>query len=593
MKNLYLTLPFVFFSITISASHIVGGEIRISHLQNFDYLLEMSLFRDSLGIQAPQVANVGAYKRDGLHYIQNFALPLDTFFTIEPKTTGCGSPILTVEHYKYSATITLGSHYWTDSAGYIFAWGMCCRNGFVQNIAPPSAGWGSAIVTLIPPVMKGNVQFINSSPKLKSPISDFAIDKHPYYLDFGGIDPDGDSIAYSFYTPFDANVNLLSPNNGTTTGYTWPYSDPSTQIPSIQWAPGYSANYVIPGLNGTNQNALQINQISGELTLLSDAVAPAYYIYGIWAREYRNGELIGSVYRDFQLSLLDYQIDPNTAPQVHVPQLQSLATWDADTMVFTGSPVCVQLGVTDPDSIADIEIEAVYSDYDPGDLVFVQNSAIILNPDTFQTALCFQPDSFLPYTTRGDVVALNPGCYDLRGDTLPFYFKFVGYSNAGWGGNQDVMINSQLSNIDLFGRLSGNPNAGGSWLDLDNSGLLNNGIFYASGINSPVSFRFAYIDQQPNYQPDTAFLTLNFKYPNSIEDQFQNTFEVFPNPANGVLNISGINDISNIEIFDIQGKKIRTVQMSPEQNTVNTAELKEGLYFYQCQNQRGKFLIER
>jgi hypothetical protein len=595
MKKLCLSLAsFLLAFVNLHATHVVGGEIRMTHISGFQYKIELSIYRDMSGIPVPATATVEAYRRISPVSVHNWSLTRDSISIVPPQTLGCGSPILTVEQHHFSGIFTLDTNVFNHPAGYYLVSQTCCRNGGVVNLLN-SSGQGWTIVTMIPPIISNGQPLVNSSPVLSSPMSDFAIQGHPYYMDFGGTDPDGDSLSYVLYSPFDDGA-LTS---GSVTSVSTPYPDPTTHIAPIQWANCYNESNQINGASNstcTSSNEpdrLKIDPATGELTMIPGS-PPGYYVYGIWCREYRNGQLIGSVFRDFQISITNNQLDPNNAPQVHVPQLQALANWDADTMIFTGSPVCVQLGVTDPDSIADIEIEAVYSDYDPGDLAFLQNYGVILNPDTFQTALCFQPDSFLPYTTRGDVVALNPGCFDLRGDTLPFYFKFVGYSNAGWGGIVDLQIGtSQL--IPLFSLLNHNPNPGGSWYDLDNSGLLNaNNEFVANNVTSPASYRFMYIDQQPNYPPDTALLTLNFVMPSGLENSLDNDVSIYPNPSNGNMTIEVQENLigAEAEVYSYDLKRIQSFRIEKQRSNIQIE--KPGLYFIRIEGQSGmqKVIIE-
>lgn len=598
MKRLYILTISILISLSAIASHIVGGEISITHISNYDYKLEMRLYRDASGIAAPPTAAIDVFQRQGVNNVGSFNLPLDSSGLLPPSVIGCGSPLLNIEGYYYSDVINLSPNTYNHPSGYLFTWTSCCRNSGVVNIVN-SSGAGSSVITMFPPVVDGNGnQIINSSPNLVSPFSDFAVNEHPYYLNFGGTDPDGDSLRFVLYTPFEQG----SPIAGTTTAISGNFPDPSTQFDLIDWENCYNVDNQINGFSNPSctslneADRLKIDIANGELSMVSgEGNIPGYFLVGIWCQEFRNGELIGSVFRDFQLSIVENNLDPNSAPQVHVPQLQQLASWDADTMVFTGSPVCVQLGITDPDSIADIEIEAVYSDYDPGDLTFVQNYAVILNPDTFNTALCFQPDSFLPNTTEGQVVALNPGCYDLRGDTLPFYFRFEGYSNAGWGGIKNVPFTQGMDNFNLFDLLDYNPNPGGEWVDLDYSALIQpDGTFLAQNVTTYGNYRYLYIDEQPNYPPDTAYLEVRLVQPNALEElDFEH--RLYPNPAGNSFNIhvSHVSQSPILKITDIQGREILKKEISEMDTQINTSDWAAGVYFYSISEQRGKLIIDK
>ncbi len=92
---------------------------------------------------------------------------------------------------------------------------------------------------------------------------------------------------------------------------------------------------------------------------------------------------------------------------------------------------------------------------------------------------------------------------------------------------------------------------------------------------------------------DSIIFYINAQLISSLESNNYESNVVYPNPANDILTISGISETALFEIFDFHGRKIKSEQLTPGNNTINTTGLKEGLYFYQYQNQRGKFLIQR
>ena len=54
-----------------------------------------------------------------------------------------------------------------------------------------------------PRSLKTDNHFINSSPRLFPPLNDYACPRKPYYVDFAGVDDDGDSLVYSLVTPLE------------------------------------------------------------------------------------------------------------------------------------------------------------------------------------------------------------------------------------------------------------------------------------------------------------------------------------------------------------------------------------------------------
>ena len=82
-------------------------------------------------------------------------------------------------------------------------------------------------------------------------------------------------------------------------------------------------------------------------------------------------------------------------------------------------------------------------------------------------------------------------------------------------------------------------------------------------------------------------------YPNSIEDNYNNRIEVFPNPANEVINVTSITEESLFEIIDIRGKKIKSIILSEEERTISVKDLANGVFILKSGNIREKFIINR
>jgi hypothetical protein len=57
-------------------------------------------------------------------------------------------------------------------------------------------------------------------------------------------------------------------------------------------------------------------------------------------------------------------------------------------------------------------------------------------------------------------------------------------------------------------------------------------------------------------------------------------FNVYPNPANNILNISISENNTFISLFDIVGKKVSEMELLNGNNTLNIENLNPGIYFY-------------
>lgn len=62
---------------------------------------------------------------------------------------------------------------------------------------------------------------------------------------------------------------------------------------------------------------------------------------------------------------------------------------------------------------------------------------------------------------------------------------------------------------------------------------------------------------------------------------------VYPNPANNVINISGISEISAVIISDITGKVVTGSILDKTKNTINVSGFDNGIYIYQITDTKG------
>ena len=95
---------------------------------------------------------------------------------------------------------------------------------------------------------------------------------------------------------------------------------------------------------------------------------------------------------------------------------------------------------------------------------------------------------------------------------------------------------------------------------------------------------------------ETGMFVLN-GYTN-LENKSANdlNIEVYPNPANQVLNIRSNNEISNMKIYNMSGQLLKNHIVNAREKSIDVAELKGGLYLLKVEtNERVRtirFVIE-
>lgn len=78
--------------------------------------------------------------------------------------------------------------------------------------------------------------------------------------------------------------------------------------------------------------------------------------------------------------------------------------------------------------------------------------------------------------------------------------------NAGTGAS--VNWCQSFGDIDLFAQLTGTPQAGGTWVDLNATGAVSGSIFSAAGF-APGSYAFTYAVSSPGCAPASSTVIVN------------------------------------------------------------------------------------
>lgn len=74
----------------------------------------------------------------------------------------------------------------------------------------------------------------------------------------------------------------------------------------------------------------------------------------------------------------------------------------------------------------------------------------------------------------------------------------------------------------------------------------------------------------------------------SIDEKHPNSLKIYPNPANGIIHINGNHLNENVEIYDISGRKVLSV--NSEIKSIDVSSLNTGVYMIKSGNNFSKFL---
>jgi hypothetical protein len=77
------------------------------------------------------------------------------------------------------------------------------------------------------------------------------------------------------------------------------------------------------------------------------------------------------------------------------------------------------------------------------------------------------------------------------------------------------------------------------------------------------------------------------------ENNTANAFNVFPNPANDMITISGLKEGTQhvlVSLFDISGREVIATQQLNANGTLDVSAVNAGVYFVQLKKENGDFL---
>jgi gliding motility-associated-like protein len=356
MKRLAVVLS-VLLSVPAFASHIVGGEIELLYFKGSSYRVNLIYYFDvahnpnrNPQLEEPSIGLAIFRKRDDA-FMRNVTLNWSFKLRVPYTQPDCSSGEIITDKIVYTALIDLPGEQFDDPAGYYITWARCCRNYSILNIIsqdPDHGGLGAGQTFYLefPPVVVNGKPFINSSPQKFPALNDYACPTKPYYVDFAGVDVDGDSLVYTLVTPLSTvsstPVPPLVPQ---------PY-------PNVTWLTGFGLDGII---NGTPKSpAYPDLNISQTGFLRVTPRSQGLYVFAVKVEEYRNKKKIGETRRDFQMLVTDCRL--SAPPQISGKDLGA-ATYTRDEI-----SVYFDNTVLDADrcfmvSVADIDADRASDDF--------------------------------------------------------------------------------------------------------------------------------------------------------------------------------------------------------------------------------------
>ena len=308
MKKILLISLWVIVVLPCAASHIVGGEMIYTYIgpgtapNTKNYVITLKLFRDQNCASQPggcaQMPNdvfIGIFNNDNGNEYPSSNQYFDvnkndeSMVAVDPFPPCISDPPNLNYHV---ATYTFSIDLPNNTKGYIATYQTCCRvhplEDVYNNSSSQSGGTGSTYSCSIPAIADNSPEFSTSV--------DAICQKKKFTLKFNAVDPDNDSLVYSFAPAFNGGAAVNSSNVNPAPP---PYG-------SVTYINGYNFNAPL-GLGAT------INANTGIISGTAPEVGK--YVVCVSVNSYRNGVFVAEHRKDFIVNVTDcdfagVQLDP-------------------------------------------------------------------------------------------------------------------------------------------------------------------------------------------------------------------------------------------------------------------------------------------
>ncbi len=301
IKKMVLSVIAVFLvlgsSITLNATHIVGGDLTYKCLGNNEYEITLTMRRDcyngSEEAAFDDPASIGIYRASDGWFMKGLGdfgsgvikIPLSFNDTLnETLTSECGfvGEQVCVETTTYRKTVTLPFL----TGGYTLAYQRCCRNVSLSNILDPIETGSAYTVDISETAM----QTCNSSPTFNDWGSIYICKDQDLVFDHSATDPDGDELVYSLCMPH-TSLSIDNPIANQPSDFV----NNAPPYDEIEWIAPYSLANMMGG------TPLEIDPNTGVITATPNLVGQ--FLIGVCVEEFRNGVSIGKTIRDFEYNV--------------------------------------------------------------------------------------------------------------------------------------------------------------------------------------------------------------------------------------------------------------------------------------------------
>ncbi len=286
-------------TLTVSAKHIIGGQVYYKFVSStpsgdYTYHVTMRLYRicesGNTIAEMPNAVYLTAFNKDNnaeykVYFVSRLGFTTKNLGQVDPCIVNPPPVCFQVGTFETDVTVP------SNKKGYIISFQSCCRDNFMVNIEAdplpyPATGYGTGATyfTELPGTEEGKLG--NSSPTFNKEEATLVCANKKFIYDFSATDPDGDQLSYSFCDAY---------KGGRTTDQS---GIPAQSDPP----PYYSVNYV-PPYSGSSPLGPNVTIDPNTGIISGIAPNPGKYVVTVCVNEYRNGELIGTLRKDFHINV--------------------------------------------------------------------------------------------------------------------------------------------------------------------------------------------------------------------------------------------------------------------------------------------------
>ena len=164
--------------------------------------------------------------------------------------------------------------------------------------------------------------------------------------------------------------------------------------------------------------------------------------------------------------------------------------------------------------------------------------------------------------------------------------SFAGPCDPGTGNDKTLCVNEPYG---LWGSLTGDPDLTGQWYDYNDQAC--DQQIEAGELNIPGAYEYYYVISGGSCTKDTAFVRLTVVTCQSwglAEEQENSNFSLYPNPTNDQLMIeSKLGELMELQIFELDGKLIKTIDIIEPKSSIDVSSLKSGIYLVRLKLESG------